>query len=112
MIGAVAAAAADRPHVMQHGAMDTSEILAYARSRPRLPWRPYILGLLTVPVLYVLLYLVLRACGVFHAYYSQGSWAIDGGTGIYVVDLPFLPAAIAEADLQNRLRLLPEPTGG
>ena len=86
--------------------------LDYTAAPRRRPWRAYLLGVVTTPALYLLLYLVLRGTGVFHAYYSQGSWEIDGGTGIHVIDLPFLPLVIMEGDLHNRLRLLPEPTGG
>ena len=67
---------------------------------------------MTTPAVYLLFYTVLRVTGVFHAYYSQGSWEIEGGTGIYVVDVPFFPLMMMEGDLQNRLRWLPEPTGG
>jgi hypothetical protein len=86
--------------------------LEYSTLRRRWPWKPYILGVVTTPVVYLLLYVILRVTGVFHAYCSQGSWEIEGGTGIYIVDVPFFPLAVMEGDLQNQLRWLPEPTGG
>lgn len=89
-----------------------SKVLSYSRTRPRFPWKAYFLGVLTGPALYALLYLLLRICGVFYPFYNQVGWDIDGSTGSYVVDLTFRPATIVEANLQNRLRWLPEPTGG
>lgn len=89
-----------------------STSLDYSTRRPHRPWKAYILGVLTIPVVYLLLYAVLRLTGVFYAYYSQGNWEIDGGTRIDVVDVWFIPLAITETKLQNRLRWLPEPTGG
>ena len=86
--------------------------LKYSKQRRRWPWKEYVLGVVTTPIVYLLLYAILRVTGVFHAYYSQGSWEIEGGTGIYLVDMPFLPLVAMEGDLQNRLRWLPEPTGG
>jgi hypothetical protein len=87
-------------------------LLDYPAAPRRRPWRAYLLGVATTPALYLLLYLVLRGTGVYYAYHSQGSWEIDGGTGIYLLDVPFLPLAFMEGDLHNRLRWLPEPTGG
>jgi hypothetical protein len=90
----------------------TSPVLNYSTLRRRWPWKPYILGVVTAPTVYLLLYAILRVTGVFHAYYSQGSWEIEGGTGIQIVDVPCIPLTITEGKLQNRLRWLPEPTGG
>ena len=73
---------------------------------------PYLVGVVTTPAVYLLLYAILRLTGVFHAYYSQGSWEIEGGTGVYIVVVAFFPLAVMEGDLPNRLRWLPEPTGG
>jgi hypothetical protein len=84
--------------------------LEYSTLRRRWPWKPYALGVLTLPTFYFLLYLILRFAGAFHAYYSQGSWEIEG-TGIYIVDVPFLPLLLMEGDVQNHLRWLKEPTG-
>ena len=86
--------------------------LPYAPSPPRRPGKSFLLGLLAAPAIYLLLYALLRGTGLFHAYYSQGSWEIEGGTGLYLVDVAFRPLATFEADLQNRLRWLPEPSGG
>lgn len=97
---------------MHHPAGATSPSLEYSTSERRRLWKPYVLGVVTTPAIYLLLYAVLRVTGVFHAYYSQGSWEIEGGTGIYIVDLPFFPLAVMEGNLHNRLRWLPEPTGG
>jgi hypothetical protein len=91
---------------------ESPAVISYSRSKPRWPWKAYFCGVLTVPTLYVSIYLALRAGGVFHAYYSQGSWEIEGGTGIVCLDFAFIPAAIAEAEFHNRLRWLPEPSGG
>lgn len=88
------------------------EVMPYSPTKSRMAWRPFVLGVLATPMLYLLLYTLLRVFGVFSPYYSQGSWEIEGGTGIALIDIPFLPAAIAEAELQNRLRWLDEPTGG
>ena len=92
---------------MHHPADAISPSLEYSTLRRRLPWKPFILGMLTTPVVYLVLYAILRVTGVFHAYYTQGSWEIEGGTGIYIVDVPFLPLALMEGDLQNRHRWLP-----
>jgi len=97
---------------MSHANDSAPAVISYSRTKPRLPWKSYLCGVLTVPAIYVLIYVVLRASGVFHPYYSQGSWEIDGGTGIVIVDLPFVPAAIAEGEFHNRLRWLAEPSGG
>ncbi|MBC7783027.1 MAG: hypothetical protein H7144_04235 [Burkholderiales bacterium] len=96
---------------MQHPPNATPPSLEYATLRTRRPWKPYLLGVVTTPAIYLLLYAVLRVTGVFHAYYSQGSWEIEGGTGLYFVDALFFPLAIMESDLQNRLRWLTEPIG-
>jgi hypothetical protein len=90
----------------------TSHSLEYSTLRPRWAWKAYVLGIGTTPVVYLLLYTILRVTGVFHTHYSQGSWEIEGGTGVYVVDAAFFPPAAMEGDLQNWLRWLPEPTGG
>jgi hypothetical protein len=97
---------------MHHSADATSPSLEYSTLRRRWPWKPYILGVLTTPLVYLMLYAILRVTGAFHPYYSQGSWEIEGGTRIYIVDVAFFPLAVMEGDLQNRLRWLPEPTGG
>jgi hypothetical protein len=97
---------------MHRPAEATSPSLEYSTLRRRWPWKPYLLGVLTTPAAYLLLYVVLRFTGVFYTYYSQGSWEIEGGTGIYVIDMPFFPLAVMEGDLHNRLRWLREPTGG
>src|SRR3954468_14348889 len=97
---------------MQHAPNAAPEVLSYSRTRPRLSWKPYVLGVLTTPALYVVAYVLLRACGVFYPFYNQGGWDIDGSTGIFAVDVAFLPATFAEANLQSRLRWLAEPTGG
>lgn len=78
----------------------------------RLAWKSFLIGTACVPIAYVLLYLLLRITGVFYAYYSQGSWEIEGGTRFYYVDIWFVPLVMIETDVQNYLRWLPEPTGG
>ena len=65
-----------------------------------------------MPVVYLVAYCLLRLSGVYYAYYSQGSWEIEGGTGIPVVDMAFFPTAVIEGSVQNKLRWLKEPTGG
>ena len=87
-------------------------VLPYSRGRGILPRRSYLLGLVTLPALYVLVYVLLRLAGVYYPFYHQGGWEMDGGTGVYAIDLAFLPATITEIDCQNRLRWLREPTGG
>ena len=97
---------------MSSQAKTSPEPLAYSMLKARRSWKAFLLGVLTTPAAYVLLYVVLRATGIFHTFYNQGGWEIDGGTGIYALDVPFLPLTIFEANLQNRLRWLREPTGG
>jgi hypothetical protein len=97
---------------MSRQAETSPKPLAYSTPKTRRPWKVFLLGVLTTPAAYLLLYLVLRATGVYHAYYSQGSWEIEGWTGIYILDVPFFPMKIFESNLQNRLRWLREPTGG
>lgn len=87
-------------------------ICPYAKNQSVLLWRPFLLGVAAVPSVYVLVYITLRLCGVYHLFYNQGGWEIDGGNGVYIVDVTFLPATIMEADCQNRLRWLREPGGG
>src|SRR5687768_11076497 len=95
-----------------HSKADVSgQPLAYA-TKSRRPWKPFVLGVLTTPAAYLLLYAVLRLSGSFHTYYTQGSWEIEGGTGIHFVDTVLFPLATLEGDLHNRLRWLPEPPGG
>ena len=89
----------------------TASALQYATRRRRWLGEPYVLAVLTAPAAYLVLYVVLRATGVFYAYYSQGSWEIET-TGIYAIDMTFIPLVVIEGDLHNRLRWLPEPTGG
>ena len=99
-------------NVICTGTIMTSRLLEYSRLRRRWPWKPYLLGLATTPAIYLLLYGVLRLTGAYYTFFNQGSWEISGGTGVYAVDLSFLPLAVIEGDLHNRLRWLPEPTGG
>ncbi|HEX8340561.1 MAG TPA: hypothetical protein VF624_06590 [Tepidisphaeraceae bacterium] len=97
---------------MHHPDPAASPPLEYATPRRRRPRRPYVLAVTSVALAYLLLYVALRVTGVFYPYYSQGGWEIDGGTGIYAVDIPFLPLAILEGGAHNRLRWLPVPAGG
>ena len=90
----------------------TSNALDYSTLRHCRPWKLYLLGVATTPAVYLLMYALLRLTGVYYPYFSQGSWAIDGSTRVAIVDLSFFPLAVIEADLHNRLRWLPEPTGG
>lgn len=103
----------NEPHTVPHmPARRTDGVLWYARIRRPIPWKPILLGGAALPWLYVLVYVVLRVSGVFHLFYNQGGWEIDGSTGIVAIDVTFLPAMIVEADCQSRLLWLPEPTGG
>jgi hypothetical protein len=97
---------------MHHPPEPTSTALDYSTLRHRRPWKPYLLGVVTTPAAYLLVYAILRFTGVFYPYYSQGSWEIDGGTGVVIVDRSFFPLAVIEGELHSRLRWLPEPTGG
>jgi hypothetical protein len=90
----------------------STDELTISTNSIRRPWRVYLLGVLTAPAAYLLLYIALRVTGVFHPYYSQGSWEIEGGTGVRFLDVSFMPLTIFETDLQYRLRWLREPTGG
>ena len=92
--------------------MTSGKTLDYATRRPRRSWKSVLLRLLVLPLAYVSLYIALRAAGVFHAYYSQGSWEIEGGTGIGMVDISLLPLALNEARFHNYVHWLPEPAGG
>lgn len=97
---------------MRDTAEASSPSLEYSRLRRRLPWTPYLLGVATLPALYLATYVLLRCCGVYYPFYNQGGWEIDGSTNSLIVDGAFFPAMIVEMNLQNRLRWLPEPTGG
>ena len=90
----------------------TVEPLEYSTLKQRMPWKPYVLGLLTPPLLYLLAYALLRITGVIYPYYSQGSWEMEGGTGVYVIDIWFLPLVLLEGDFHNHFRWLSEPGGG
>ena len=90
----------------------TDGVLPYVTTRRPLPWRPFLFGVAVLPSLYLLVYVMLRLCGVYRPFYNQGGWEIDGTTRIYFIDVTFLPATIIEADCQNRLRWLHEPAGG
>ena len=90
----------------------TSTSLDYSTLRRRLPWKPYLLGVVTLPTLYLFTYVLLRLCGVYYPFFNQGSWDIDGTTHVYLLDLAFAPATMVEADVQNRLRWLRVPSGG
>jgi hypothetical protein len=89
-----------------------SASLEYSTLRRRLPWKPYLLGVATLPAIYLARYVLLRCCGVYYPFYNQGGWEIDGTTNSLVIDVAFFPARIVEMNLHNRLRWLPEPTGG
>jgi hypothetical protein len=97
---------------MHHPADANSHRLEYSTLRGRWPWKPYLLGVATLPGLYFLTYILLRVGGVYYPFFNQGGWDIDGTTNVYLLDLTFVPARMIEADIQNRLRWLPEPTGG
>lgn len=85
--------------------------LQYSVLKRRLPWKPYLLGVMTLPTLYFTAYLLLRVTGVYYPYWNQGGWDIDGSTRSYLLDALFVPATLLEARIQNELRWLREPTG-
>ena len=97
---------------MNQPADATSPFLEYAPSRSRRLWKRYLLSLVTAPLAYILLYVALRMMGILSAYFSQGRWEIEGGTGAYIIDVAFYPMVLIEGDIQNKLRWLPEPSGG
>lgn len=96
-----------------HRPADTSSpSLEYATPHRCKRWKLYLLGVATLPALYLVTYVLLRLCGVYYPFFNQGGWDIDGTTHVHVLDLAFAPATQAEADIQNRLHWLREPTGG
>lgn len=97
---------------MHHPADATSSSLEYSTPPRRWAWKPYLVGVATLPAIYLVTYVLLRLCGVYYPFFNQGSWDIDGTTHVYVLDLAFGPATMIEAEIQNRLRWLREPTGG
>jgi hypothetical protein len=68
--------------------------------------------LAALPLLYLSTYATLRVSAVYYLFFDQGSWEVEGGTGLRIVDFIFLPAILTESEIQNRLRWLPEPKGG
>ena len=97
---------------MHHPPEPAVQQLAYSPLTRRWPVKAYLLGLVTLPLLYVVVYLLLRASGAYHPYFSQGSWEIEGTSHVYLLDVAYFPAMIIEGDIQNRLRWLREPSGG
>lgn len=65
-----------------------------------------------LPILYLAAYVTLRLLGVYHLFYNQGGWEMDGTTRVSAIDSAFAPAAFAETDSENKLSLLREPSGG
>ncbi len=93
----------------------TSEGASQPVPNKGLPWRwalvGYALGMFTLPVVYLLVYFLLRLSGVYYPSWSQGSWdEIDGTTNVFVLDVLFLPAEVFEVQLANRYHFLKEPT--
>jgi len=96
---------------MQRPLVPAPDVLSYSQLRRGPRWKAYLCGVAALPVLYVLSYIMLRACGVFYPFYNQGGREMDGGTGIYAVDVVFFPAAMTAECVQDRMKWLPEPTG-
>jgi hypothetical protein len=91
---------------------ENCQVFSYWRLRSRWPRKAVCLGVVSLPILYVSAYLLLRLCGVFYPFYDQGGWEIDGTTHVSILDVAFLPAKVTECMIQNRSRWLKEPTGG
>ncbi len=88
-------------------------MLTYLTDARPFKWKRYALAGLFLPCIYVLTYLSLRLTGVYHLFWNMGDWdAMDGSTRIEIVDRAFAPAAEIELRLQNRLKWVPEPSGG
>jgi hypothetical protein len=96
---------------MSSEANSVSRTLEYSTTKRRLPWMPYLAGVLTVPALYLFTYVLLRVCGAYYLFYNQGGWEMDGSVG-YLVDTIFFPAVVVECDVHDRLRWLQPPSGG
>jgi hypothetical protein len=77
----------------------------------RIP-RSLAFGIISPPSLYLAAYFAFRLSGVFHLFYNQGGWEMDGSTGVTVIDIAFAPIAMAELDFENRVHVLREPSGG
>ena len=88
-----------------------SSTLDYASAPRTLPWKRGVLGVASMLLVYILVYFILRLTGVYHLFYNQGGWEMDGGTNISFVDGCYVPMVFIEQDLQNRLRWTEEPTG-
>jgi|GEM_PF-6255073 len=59
---------------MHHPADATSPSLEYSTLRRRWQWKPYLLGVATLPAFYLVTYIMLRVCGVYYPFFNQGSW--------------------------------------
>jgi len=93
-------------------AQPTSQSIDYAEPLPPRRLKRTLWAVSIVPLIYISAYFVFRVSGVYYAYWSQGSWEIEGGTGITAVDILFFPACLAEGAVLNNLHLLKVPSGG
>ncbi len=68
------------------------------------------MGLLTLPAIELVLYIVLRYTGTFWFEYHQGSWDLCSSAPP-VMEVFCAPMGYAEESLRNYLRCAKEPTG-
>jgi predicted RNA-binding Zn-ribbon protein involved in translation (DUF1610 family) len=61
---------------------------------------PYVIGLSTIPILYLLLYLSLRVTGVYASTYNLGNWEVKVDSNSEVVDTLYLPLSYLESEMQ------------